>query len=159
MRKLFIFLTVLFICIGEVIKNLVISSMDLYQSIDLIPNFLDITYVKNTGAAFSILEGNKYLFIGISVIALIFLIRFIYLDKKISKFDALTYSLVTSGIVGNLIDRIFRDGVVDYIHFKLFSYEPPIFNFSDICIVVGAFMIIFILVVKGDNDENIYSRK
>ena len=159
MRKLILILSSIFILIGELIKFVVINNMNLYDNISVIPNFLNITYVKNTGAAFSILDGNKYLFIGIALIALLFFIRFIFLDKKISKFDVITYSLVISGIVGNLIDRIFRDGVIDYIHFNIFNYDAPIFNFSDICIVIGAFMVLFILIIKGDSDENIYSRK
>ena len=158
-KKFILILSSILILIGELIKFIVINNMNLYDNISVIPNFLNITYVKNTGAAFSILEGNKYLFIGIAIIALLFFIRFIFLDKKISKFDVITYSLVISGIVGNLIDRIFRDGVIDYIHFNISNYDAPIFNFSDICIVIGAFMVLFILIIKGDSDENIYSRK
>ena len=80
-------------------------------------------------------------------------------DTKISKFDTVCYSLVTSGIVGNLIDRLFYGKVIDYIDFHIFGYDAPVFNFADMCIVIGALMIIYILIVKGDSDENIYSRK
>ena len=159
MKKFILLLTFVLVAVGEIIKYVIASSMELYESIKIIPNFLSITYVKNTGAAFSILEGNKYLLIGISVITLAFLIRFILIDKKITKYDVVSYSLLLSGIIGNLIDRIAHNGVIDYIHFKLFSYEAPIFNFSDICIVFGVLMVMYVLVIRGDNYEDIHSRK
>ena len=159
MKKFILLLTISLVFIGEIIKYIVANSMELYESIKVIPNFLSITYVKNTGAAFSILEGNKYLLIGISAVALLFLIRFIFLDKKISKFDMVSYSLILSGIIGNLIDRIIHNGVIDYIHFQIFNYDAPIFNFADICIVFGVIMVMYVLVIRGDNYEDIHGRK
>ena len=151
--------SIVLVLIDQVLKGLVINSLNLYESVDIIPNFLSITYVTNDGAAFNILSGGRWFFIIAGLIALIFIIKFIMLDTKVSKFDRMAYSLVLSGIVGNLIDRIFYGKVIDYIDFNLFGYDAPIFNFADICIVVGVIMIVFILIIKGDSDGNIYSRK
>lgn len=159
MKKKILFISSGLIIIDQLIKLLVLNTMYLYQSIKVIPNFLYLTYVENDGAAFSILQGGRWFFVITGVIALILFFKFIFDDTKISKFDILCYSLVTSGIVGNLIDRLFHGKVIDYIDFRLFGIDTPVFNFADICIVVGALMIIYILVVKGDSDENIYSRK
>ncbi len=159
MKMIVFIVSIVLVLIDQVLKGLVINSLNLYESVDIIPNFLSITYVTNDGAAFNILSGGRWFFIIAGLIALIFIIKFIMLDTKVSKFDRMAYSLVLSGIVGNLIDRIFYGKVIDYIDFNLFGYDAPIFNFADICIVVGVIMIVFILIIKGDSDGNIYSRK
>lgn len=158
MKKLILILSVILLSVDQIIKLFIAKSMDLYSSIKLIPNFLNLTYVKNTGAAFSILQGGRIFFIILGIISLIILIRFIYLDKKISKFDIISYSLVLAGITGNLIDRIVYGGVIDYISINLPFYDMPIFNFADMCIVIGILMVIYIMVIKGDSNENIYRR-
>ena len=157
-KRIFLF-SMLFVFIDQIIKYLISSNVSLHESINVIPNFLYITHVNNDGAAFSMLSGGRWLFVAIGVISLILLIRFILLDTKISKFDCLSYSLVLSGIVGNLIDRVVYGFVIDYIDFNVFGYDMAIFNFADMCIVVGVLMIIFILIIKGDSDEIVYSRK
>lgn len=157
MRKNILFLSTGLVLVDQIIKLIITKSMYLYQSIKVIPNFLYITYVENDGAAFSILSGGRWFFVIIGVIALVLMFKFIYDDSKVSKFDTISYSLTTSGIVGNLIDRIYLGKVIDYIDVRVLDF--PIFNFADICIVIGTFMIIYILVIKGDSDEFIYSRK
>lgn len=159
MRKNILYLSGVLVILDQLIKLLTINTMYLYQSIKIIPNFLYITYVENDGGAFSVLSGGRWFFIIIGVITLILLFKFIFDDTKVSKFDTVCYSLVTSGIIGNLIDRLFHGKVIDYIDFHLFNYDAPVFNLADICIVVGALMMAYILIVKGDSDENIYSRK
>jgi len=159
MKKNTLYLSMGLLLVDQIIKKIILNTMYLYQSIKLIPNFLYITYVENDGAAFSIFSGGRWFFIIMGVITLILLFKFVFEDTKVSKFDTVCYSLVTSGIVGNLIDRIFHGKVIDYIDFHILGYDAPVFNFADICIVIGALMIIYILIVKGDSDENIYSRK
>lgn len=159
MRVIIFIASILLVLIDQLFKYLVSSSMTLYESVKVIPNFLSITYVENDGGAFSILPGGRWFFILIGIIVLYFIIRFIMLDSRVTKFDKISYTLVLSGIIGNLFDRIFYGKVIDYIDFNLFGYDAPIFNFADICIVVGAFMIVIILLVRGDSDENIHSRK
>lgn len=159
MRKMILFLSMGLVFVDQLLKTLVINSMNLYESIKVIPNFLYITFVENDGGAFSILSGGRWFFVIMALIALYVIVKFMILDNNISKFDMVSYSLTISGIVGNLIDRLFYGKVIDYIDFNIFGYDAPVFNFADICIVAGAFMIIFILFIKGDSDENIYSRK
>ena len=159
MKRNILFLSSGLLLVDQLIKMLVTNTMYLYQSIKVIPDFLYITYVENDGGAFCILSGGRWFFIIMAIITLIILFKFILEDTKISKFDTICYSLVTGGIVGNLIDRLFYGKVIDYIDFQIFNYDAPVFNFADVCIVIGALMIVYILVVKGDSDENIYSRK
>lgn len=159
MKRNILFLSSGLLLVDQLIKMLVMNTMYLYQSIKVIPDFLYITYVENDGGAFSIFSGGRWFFIIMAVVTLVLLFKFVLEDTKISKFDTVCYSLVTSGIVGNLIDRLFYGKVIDYIDFHIFGYDAPVFNFADMCIVIGALMIIYILIVKGDSDENIYSRK
>lgn len=159
MKRNILFLSSGLLLIDQLIKMLVMNTMYLYQSIKVIPGFLYLTYVENDGGAFSILSGSRWFFIIMAIITLILLFKFILEDTKISKFDTICYSLVTGGILGNLVDRLFHGKVIDYIDFQIFNYDAPVFNFADVCIVIGALMIVYILVVKGDSDENIFSRK
>ena len=136
MKKCIIYLSLLFVFIDQLIKYLISNFMHLYENITIIPNFLYLTYVKNDGGAFSIFSGGRWFFIGIGVIALVSLVRYIMLDHKITKLDVISYSLVISGIIGNLIDRIIFGNVIDYIHFNILGYDMAIFNFADMCIVI-----------------------
>ncbi|MGV8172429.1 MAG: signal peptidase II [Candidatus Woesearchaeota archaeon] len=86
-----------------------------------------LTYVKNTGAGFSILPNMNLLLILISILALL---AIIYFNKQIPRFSVLT---IISGIVGNLTDRIYHGGVIDFINLKFW----PIFNIADSLICIG----------------------
>jgi signal peptidase II len=79
------------------------------------------------------------------------------MNKKIMKIDIISYSLILSGIIGNLIDRIIIGKVIDYIDLYIIGYNTPIFNFSDICIVLGGIIILYNLIFKGEEYENINS--
>lgn len=158
MKKFILILSTLLMFIDQLIKYFVIHNLELYKSIKLIPNFFYITFVKNDGAAFSILRGNRWLLIAIGIIALMFMIKLIIMDKKITKLDVVSYSLVIGGIFGNLVDRILYGSVIDYLDFYLFGYNAPVFNFADSCIVIGAIIIICVLIKEGNNYESNNSR-
>ena len=145
MKKLLILLSVMLIIIDQGIKYIVVSNLNVLDSVNIIPNFLNITYVTNSGGAFSILSGSRYFFIILGIIAIIYLIKYIMSDSNITKVDLIAYSLVISGIIGNLIDRIIYGYVIDYIHFYISSYSFAIFNFADMCIVIGAIIIIVLI--------------
>lgn len=158
MKKFILILSTLLMFIDQLIKYFVIHNLELYKSIKLIPNFFYITFVKNDGAAFSILRGNRWLLIAIGIIALMFMIKLIIMEKKITKLDVVSYSLVIGGILGNLVDRILYGSVIDYLDFYLFGYNAPVFNFADSCIVIGAIIIICVLIKEGNNYESNNSR-
>ena len=158
MKKFILILSTLLMFIDQLIKYFVIHNLELYKSVKLIPNFFYITFVKNDGAAFSILSGNRWLLIAIGIIALMLMIKLIVMDKKITKLDVVSYSLVIGGILGNLVDRVLYGNVIDYLDFYLFGYNAPVFNFADSCIVIGAIIIICVLIKEGNNYESNNSR-
>ena len=128
--------------------------MPLYKSINIIDNFFNITYVRNNGAAWSILSGNTMLLIMISLIAL-FLIYFWFIkDKELNKWENIGYGLLIGGTLGNLFDRIVYGYVIDYLDFKIFNYNFPIFNLADMCIVIGVILICINLIGGEICDRN-----
>lgn len=133
-----IIFSLLLIIIDQIVKHF-ISKMTLYSSTIIIPNFFNITYVKNTGAAFSILSDNTLLIIIITLAILFFLYKSVL---KTSKYK-LSKILLLGGIISNLIDRILRGYVVDFLDFNIFGYDFPIFNIADICIVIGCILLIY----------------
>ena len=140
--------------LDQIIKIIIRNTMNIHDQIKIIPNFFSIYYVKNTGAAFSILSNNTTFLIIISVIFICILNYFIKQEKYISKLTSLSYGLILGGIYGNLIDRIIYHSVTDYLSFKFFSYYFPIFNLADISIVIGMIILLGCTIFeKKDNKE------
>jgi len=127
----------IFLIIDIVIKLLVKNNLVLNQSIKIIDNFFYITYVKNTGAAWSILSGKQLFLILVSLFIVISLFIYLYKKKTYTKIEKIGYSMLIAGAVGNLIDRIVYGYVIDYLNFYIFNYNFPVFNFADTCIVIG----------------------
>lgn len=152
MKKICIYSLIL-IVIDQLIKCIVSTSMSLNTSIILIKDFLNITYVRNIGAAFSILEGNRIFLIAVTLIALIGIYLLIK-NKTFKKIETIIYTLIISGIIGNLIDRIIFGYVIDYVDFKLLGYNMPVFNLADSLIVIGC-VLLLIITVKEDKNERI----
>ena len=136
-KKLFIF-SIIFLLIDQISKGLVNLYMNVNESIKLF-NLLSITYVHNTGAAFSMLEGARWLFIILGIIALNLIFIFFIKDKELNNFEIITYSLLLSGIMGNLIDRFLYGYVIDFIDVNIFNFA--IFNLADSFMVIGVILL------------------
>ncbi|MCI8568121.1 MAG: signal peptidase II [Bacilli bacterium] len=147
MKKNIYWLTIILLCIDQSIKVIVTKNMLLLKSITIIPNFFNITYVENPGGAWSILSSNTFLLTIISAIVLIGLNIYLSKKEKYSKLEIISYGLIMPGVLGNFIDRLINNAVIDYLDFKIFNYNFPIFNFADILIVCGiAIMMLEILI-------------
>lgn len=146
MKKI-ISLSSIFLVIDIVVKLIVKYNMEVYESIKIIDNFFYITYVKNSGAAWSILSGKQIFLIIFSIIVIIGIIIYLVKKKDYTKIEVISYSLLLSGAVGNLIDRVLYGYVIDYLNFYIFNYNFPIFNIADTCIVIGI-MLLFIDIRK-----------
>lgn len=112
------------------------------EVIDIIPGLLRLAYAENTGAAFSILDGQVGLLAVISLVASGALVWFWYSLPKQEAWGRVAVALILSGAVGNMIDRVFRGYVVDFIDAYIGSYHWPTFNIADSCICVGAGILI-----------------
>ena len=138
-----IFIISIFLIILDFISKLLIVNF-LKVDLFLIPNFLYLTFVTNTGTFWGLFSNINIFFMILSIIVLSLLIYIITVKTTLNKLNTILYSLVISGIIGNLIDRIIRGYVVDFIGIKIFNYNFPIFNFADIYIVIGVLLFILI---------------
>ena len=150
MKKKIYILSFLFLILDFISKTIVKSKMTLNSSIEIIKNFFNITYVENTGAAFSIFQGKQIFLI---ILGLIILFGIIYYLRKetLTKLKVIYYSLLIGGIIGNLIDRIRYNLVIDFLDFKIFNYDAPIFNLADTFICIGVMLIILESIIGGFN--------
>ena len=144
-------ITAIILIIDQIVKLIINNSLELYQAIKVIPGFFSIIFVKNTGAAFSILEDNTVFLVILSVIVIIILDRFIKKEKNLTKLSIISFGLILGGIFGNLIDRIIHHGVIDYLSFTFFGYSFPIFNIADITITCGVGLLLLSMILEKKN--------
>lgn len=153
-----IVLIVSLVLIDQLIKVLVFEYLSQANSITLISGVLSLTYVENTGAAFG-LWNSRWLLVALNII-IIFVIVKLLLSKKyeFTKPMKIAYSLILSGGITNLIDRLIRGYVIDYIDItELFNY--PVFNLADICIIIGVVIIVITIITKTlQKQEQNYER-
>lgn len=132
----------LVLLVDQVIKGLV-SKFLYFESITLIPHFFRLTYVQNDGAAWNILSGNRYLLVGIAIVAIVLVYYFMIHNKKLSWLEKIGYGLFIGGVLGNLWDRFWLGFVIDYLDFNFGSYYFPVFNLADIAIVCSVILLFF----------------
>lgn len=156
MKKRNIMLVILLLLIDQGSKGLMEAILT-GKSITVIPNFFSLVFVTNTGAAWSIMQGNTLFLIILGIIA-IFSLIFVMPTIKESIWKSISFTMLYAGIIGNLLDRAIFHYVKDFLKFTIFGYEYPVFNFADIFIVVGAILLI-VAAWKGDIDEKNKRRK
>ena len=142
-------LSLIVLVFDQILKFIIRSKLVLNETINVIANFFNITYVENDGAAWNILSGNKIILILIALLVLFFIFYYFIFNKKLNKIEVIAYSLFIGGLLGNLWDRIFIGRVIDYLDFKIFGYNFPVFNLADMCIVLGV-LIIIINEIRGE---------
>lgn len=129
--------------------------------VEVIKNFFYFSYYRNTGAAWSILEGYPWLLALVSFIAatLMMAYRIVRRNKLTPLYKAL-WAMVIAGTIGNLIDRAFykaltgEAGVVDFLHFRFGNYDFPVFNVADMCLVIGLISMIVLLLIEDFTPKN-----
>lgn len=141
---------IILLFLDQLIKYLIVKNMYIGQEITIIRNFLNITYVTNNGAAFNILSGNTIFLIALAIMVIIYIIKNI---KNLEKKERIIYEILISGILGNLIDRIFRGYVIDYIAFKIFGIEMAIFNLADTYIVCSCILLLIMEALKWKKSQ------
>lgn len=141
------FITIPIVVLDQVTKLLVSSRMDLYESITLIPNYLDITFTRNPGAAFSMFATmppwmRVGLLITLIAAAIVVLIVLLAQCERID-LTSIAFALILAGAAGNLIDRLTRGfEVIDFIRAHYYDLNWPVFNVADSAISVGVALIV-----------------
>lgn len=119
-------------------------------AIPLIPGVFELRLTYNTGAAFSMLQGQTWLLIILPFLVTVMIAAVLFSGKfRYSQWVNIGGTLLVAGGAGNLIDRLLAGRVTDFLYFKLIDF--PIFNFADCCVVIGAAMVlIFVLFFYED---------
>lgn len=137
-----------------VTKYLIIQNLSFSDRIPVIDGFFYLTHVRNTGAAFGLFsdappEIRLTFFVGVACIAIAIIISFFRKLAPGDRLASLALGLILGGAIGNLIDRIRFQEVVDFLHFRLWAgYTWPDFNVADSCIVVGVGVLVLELLAS-----------
>jgi len=141
----------LVIVLDQWTKWLVLTKMELYDVIPIWGNFFSITSHRNTGAAWGILQGQRWFFITVTTVIVVGIIYYLYRSiREGRRLLPFGLSLLLGGAIGNFIDRLLTGEVVDFLHFFFdfrgigipFTYDFPIFNVADMGIVIGISVVI-----------------
>ena len=137
-----IFLVLIDQCMKISISKIMLNNS--FEDIKLLP-FLNIVFVRNTGVSFGMFSEwgilGRYFFSIFSIVVGSFLILLaIFSDTKLFR---ISLGLISSGALGNAIDRVYFGGVIDFIDFFIYNFNWPAFNFADIFITVGVILLLF----------------
>ncbi|OCG07155.1 signal peptidase II [Gilliamella sp. wkB178] len=123
-------------------KFIILNDFLLYESVNLLP-FFSITYVRNIGAAFSILEGQRWMLAVVAIIISGVIIYMLYRNPSSKKLENFSLALILGGALGNLFDRLYHGFVVDFLDVNFGDWHYPTFNIADcaICVGIGLFII------------------
>ena len=148
----------LILCVAIIVmdqwtKDVVQQRLALYQRVEVVQGFFNLTHVRNPGGAFGIFGGEKgglgsWLFVLVSLVAIGSILFLLVKTKEGEKTLSFSFSLVLSGAVGNLIDRLRFGEVVDFLDFYLYSYHWPAFNVADSAICIGIGLMAFDLLSR-----------
>lgn len=139
------------IILDQISKFISEKILSKYITLPIIPSVLHLTYVKNYGAAFGILQNKKFFLILITSIILLAMIIFVIFKQFNNNIFIWSMALIISGGIGNLIDRIVYGYVIDYIDFRLINFA--VFNLADSYICIGVFLILFYILFVDIKQE------
>lgn len=150
MFALSLLLAAFLIVTDQVLKAVVNSKIELGKVVEVIKfgdaKIFSLTHIRNSGAAWSIMSGKTWFLVSLPILVCIAGIFYMYKVRKGSKLEIVSVAMIIAGGVGNLIDRVRMHEVIDYIKFEPIDF--PIFNFADICIVLGAIVFCLSIVIS-----------
>lgn len=162
--KVFVLSALLAVISDTLSKYWVVQTLDVYSRIDVIENFFAITHVRNTGAAFGMLrnfpeEFRLPFFLGVTILAALLVFSFFRKLAPGDRLSAIALGLILGGATGNMLDRVTRGEVVDFLHFRLWrNFSWPDFNLADSWIVIGvALLFVELLAAESDPDGETHS--
>jgi signal peptidase II len=140
---LYVFLTSVFVLAADMIsKYLIQKFMDPYESIPILKNIFHLTYVQNTGGAFSILEGHTSLLVFVSSMVILAMIYILIKNPIRERAFGIVMAMILGGAVGNLADRLRYGYVVDFLDFRIW----PVFNIADCFVVIGVLILAYLII-------------
>ena len=152
----YLILTTILVIIDQLTKYLTVENIASHELVEVIPNILSFTYIQNSGAAFSILEGQMLFFYIVSVIVIAFLLYYMYTEAQNNKILGILLSIVLAGTIGNFIDRLLYQYVIDMIQLEFVNFA--IFNVADMFLTVGV-ALLFIYTLFEDRINEYIQKK
>ena len=146
-----VILTSLIIVFDQITKLIISSCMDIGDSFKLIPYIVNISYVRNKGAAFGMLSDHRWIFMTFSVLALGVMFYILKTTKIRSKLFYIAFAFIFGGGIGNMIDRIVLGSVIDFIEFDFVEFA--IFNVADSFLTVGVIIMAVFLLFFEKNEK------
>ena len=134
------------ILLDQLTKWLSVKFLTAVDTVPLIKGVLHLTYVENTGAAFGMLKDHRWVFILISTVTIVAFLAYLYLGHAESRLYGISFAMIISGGIGNMIDRLALGYVVDFIDFRLINFA--VFNGADSFVCVGAGLMILALILE-----------
>jgi len=151
-----LWLALLALIIDQVTKQWVIAVFKLHESLNIMPVF-NLTYVRNYGAAFSFLGDaggwQRWFFTAIAISVSAMLLWWLKQCKKEQILLPVAFSLILSGAIGNLTDRLIYGYVIDFLDFYYKQHHFPAFNVADSAIFIGAVLLIYDSLTNKDSDN------
>lgn len=148
-------LIVVLTVIDQLLKLLVNSQIELGQVIEVIKiggtKIFSLTHVRNPGAAWSMMSGRTWFLVGFPILVCLAALAYMFYIRNKNKLEVISIALFVAGGIGNLIDRIRLHEVIDYIMFEPINF--PIFNFADICVVIGVILFMVSMLVENHKNE------
>lgn len=147
---IFFAITIVLIIADQLVKSWAIKVLAPIGTIPLIPGVFQLTYAQNTGSAFSLFQGMRWVVVVMTIVLTVFLIYLVIKKHLVGRFGIMGASFAIAGAIGNAIDRVMHGFVVDMFDFNLINFA--IFNVADIFITFGAVMlIIYFCFIDGKN--------
>lgn len=138
--------------VDQLVKFWTVSTLDLHETMSFIPNVLSFFYLQNDGAAWGMLSGQMWLFYIITVVVVIALVVMLHQEGKQSKFLATGLAFMIAGALGNFIDRLHLNYVIDMFQLEFMNF--PIFNVADVCLTIGVIiMLLYVLLANDDSPK------
>ena len=144
-------LAAIIVAVDQFTKFLTVQNIDLYEIVEVIPNVLSWMYIRNTGAAWSILEGQMWFFYLITIIVVGAVIYYLQKFGKNSRLFSIALALILAGSIGNFIDRIRFEYVIDMVRLEFINF--PIFNVADMSLSIGVFLMIIFVFIYERNEK------
>ena len=145
--RLFLIVAALVVTLDQLIKLWIDAKR---PQIELLPGFLNLVYFKNTGAIFGLFHSHTELFIALGIAASVIILVFLYYFPPATTVGMLSFALILSGTVGNLIDRIRLGYVIDFISLHIHElFHWPAFNVADAALTVGILTLLYYFYKSG----------
>lgn len=152
-RSFYFLLILVLLIVDQITKAIVFQKVAFLSSQSIIPGFFNITHIHNRGAIFGFFSQSDSQLLHIvlmlaTLVALALVVYYFFMIPTAEKLTKISLSLILAGALGNLIDRVFRGYVIDFLDLYVKKWHWPSFNVADSCVTIGAFLLVFIVFFK-----------